>query len=122
TSTGNGTIRSTTKQPVCNDYCFSGPKPLASSVYVHALEAPSPLRRSISVTYLFPSFVPFSLFGPGEILGVKWSAPQKLVQPKWESPGRLTHGGTHEKAKDRRGSGAVAARSRPRSSQGTDSL
>src|SRR5208337_1809252 len=23
-----------------------------------------------------------------------WSAPQKLVQPKWESPGRLTHGGT----------------------------
>ena len=37
-----------------------------------------------------------------------WSAPQKLVQPKWKSPGRLTHGGTHEKAKDRRGSGAVA--------------
>jgi hypothetical protein len=51
-----------------------------------------------------------------------WSAPQKLVQPKWESPGRLTHGGTHEKAKDRRGSGAVAARGRPRSGQGTDSL
>ena len=40
--------------------------------------------------------------------GFTWSAPQKLVQPKWESPGRLTHGGTHEKAKDRRGSGAVA--------------
>src|SRR5271157_3774967 len=53
---------------------------------------------------------------------VGWSAPQKLVQPKWESPGRLTHGGTQEKAKDRRGSGAVAARGRPRSCQGTDSL
>ena len=51
-----------------------------------------------------------------------WSAPPKLVQPKWKSPGRLTHGGTHEKAKDRRGSGAVAARGRPRSGQGTDSL
>ena len=31
------------------------PEPLASSVYVHALEAPSPLKRSISVTSLFPS-------------------------------------------------------------------
>ena len=51
-----------------------------------------------------------------------WSAPPKLVQPKWKSPGRLTHGGTHEKAKDRRGSGAVAAQGRPRSGQGTDSL
>ena len=33
--------------------------------------------------------------------GFTWSAPQKLVHPKWESPGRLSHGGTHEKAKDR---------------------
>ena len=31
------------------------PKPLASSVYVHALEAPSPLKRSISVRSSFPS-------------------------------------------------------------------
>ena len=31
------------------------PKPLASSVYVHVLEAPSPLKRSISVTSRFPS-------------------------------------------------------------------
>ena len=33
------------------------PRPLASSVYVHVLEAPSPLKRSISVTSLFPSLV-----------------------------------------------------------------
>src|SRR5208337_3545334 len=25
---GSGTIQSTTKQPVCNDYCFSGPNAL----------------------------------------------------------------------------------------------
>jgi hypothetical protein len=31
------------------------PKPVASSVYVRALEAPCPHRRSISVTSLFPS-------------------------------------------------------------------
>src|SRR5271165_5997976 len=34
------------------------PKPLASSVYVHVLEAPSPLKRSISVMSLFPPFFP----------------------------------------------------------------
>src|SRR5271165_1621041 len=33
------------------------PKPLASSAYVHVLEAPSPLKRSILVTSLFPSAV-----------------------------------------------------------------
>ena len=38
----------------------------------------------------------------------EWSAPRKLVQPKWESLGRLSHGGIHEKAKDRRRSGAIA--------------
>gem|GEM_PF-4837133 len=31
------------------------PKPLASSVYVHVLEAPSPLKRSILVMSPFPS-------------------------------------------------------------------
>ena len=31
------------------------PKPLASSVYVHVLEAPPPLKRSMSVTSPFPS-------------------------------------------------------------------
>ena len=40
-------------------------KPLASSVYVHVPEAPSPHERPISVTSLFPSLdisnVPFSL-------------------------------------------------------------
>ncbi len=41
-----------------------------------------------------------------------WAAPQKLVQPKWESLGRISHGGTHEKAKDRRPGGRVPARSR----------
>ena len=30
-----------------------------------------------------------------------WPAPQKLVQPIRETPGRLAHGGTREKAKDR---------------------
>src|SRR5271166_3613203 len=35
------------------------PKPLASSVYVHALEAPSPLKRSISVRSSFPFSRPF---------------------------------------------------------------
>ena len=34
---------------------FLTPKPLTPSVYVHILEAPSPLRRSISVTSRFPS-------------------------------------------------------------------
>jgi hypothetical protein len=34
---------------------FLTPKPLASSVYVHVLEAPSPLKRSILVTSPFPS-------------------------------------------------------------------
>src|SRR5208337_4078893 len=50
----------------------------------------------------------------------RWPAPQNLVQPKWESSGRLSHGGTHEQAKDRPGSRAYPARSRPRSGQGTD--
>ena len=31
------------------------PKPLASSVYVHVLQAPSPLKRSILVMSPFPS-------------------------------------------------------------------
>ncbi len=34
---------------------FLTPKPPASSVYVHVLEAPSPLKRSILVTSPFPS-------------------------------------------------------------------
>ncbi len=42
-----------------------------------------------------------------------WSAPRKLVHPKWESLGRISHGGTHEKAKDRRRGSASAARNRP---------
>src|SRR5208337_1451270 len=37
------------------------PKPLASSVYVHVLEAHSPLKRSISVMSLFPSSFPSSV-------------------------------------------------------------
>ncbi len=39
------------------------------------------------------------------------SAPQKLVHPKWESCGRVSHGGTHEQAKDRPRSRAYHARS-----------
>ena len=35
------------------------PKPLASSVYVHVLEAPSPLKRLMSVTSRFPSSRPY---------------------------------------------------------------
>ena len=38
-----------------------------------------------------------------------WSAPQNLVPSKWESLGKLSHGGTHEKATDRRRSGAITA-------------
>jgi len=56
-----------------------------------------------------------------------WSAPQKLVQSKWKSLGRVnhggpnvSHGGTHEKATERRPSDAIAPRSRPRSGQGPD--
>ena len=37
----------------------------------------------------------------------KWAAPRKLVQPKWESPGRVSPGGTHEKAKERRRGRAI---------------
>ncbi len=37
-----------------------------------------------------------------------WGAPQKLVQPKWESPGKVSPGGTHEKAKERRRGRAIA--------------
>jgi hypothetical protein len=37
-----------------------------------------------------------------------WPAPQKLVQPIRETPGRLAHGGTHEKAMDRRPDYAIA--------------
>jgi outer membrane murein-binding lipoprotein Lpp len=51
-----------------------------------------------------------------------WPAPQKLVQPKWESPGRVSPGGTHEKAKERRRGRAIVTRSRPRSGQRTDDL
>ncbi len=39
--------------------------------------------------------------------GAGWCAPPKVVQPKCESLGKTSHGGSHEKAKDRRGSGAV---------------
>src|SRR5580700_5823148 len=50
-----------------------------------------------------------------------WSAPQKLVQAKWESVGRLSHGGTHhEETTDRRPGGAGPSRSRSRSGQGPD--
>ena len=43
-----------------NSTCLT-PKPLAPSVYVHVPEAPSPHERSILVTSLFPSLVPFPL-------------------------------------------------------------
>ena len=33
--------------------------------------------------------------------------PRKLVQSKWESPGRVSPGGTHEKAKERRRGRAI---------------
>ncbi len=64
----------------------------------------------------FPGFA--KVFGVG--IDCPWPAPQKLVQPKRETPGRLAHGGTHEKAMDRRRDYAVAEGSRPRSGQGTD--
>ncbi len=38
----------------------------------------------------------------------EWPAPQKLVQSKWESPGRVSPGGTHGKAKERRRGRATA--------------
>ena len=50
-----------------------------------------------------------SVGAPGSNLAC-WPAPQKLVQPKWESPGRLSHGGTHEQAKDRPGGRATRAK------------
>jgi hypothetical protein len=36
------------------------------------------------------------------VVSPKWAAPQKMVQPKRETAGRVAHGGTHEKAMDRR--------------------
>ena len=36
-----------------------------------------------------------------------WAAPRKLVQSKWESPGRVSPGGTHAKAKERRRGRAI---------------
>src|SRR5512135_3549517 len=56
-----------------------------------------------------------SIGGGGEALqhaqdhAMFFAAPQNLVQPKWESFGRLSHGGTHEQAKDRPGSRAYFA-------------
>ena len=46
------------KRTSLNSTCLT-PKPLASSVYVHVPEAPSPHERSISVTFLFPSLSTF---------------------------------------------------------------
>jgi hypothetical protein len=43
-----------------------------------------------------------------EAANQEWPAPQKLVQPIRETPGRLAHGGTHEKAMDRRPDYAIA--------------
>jgi hypothetical protein len=51
-----------------------------------------------------------------------WPAPQKLVQPIRETPGRLAHGGTYEKAMDRRKDYAFDEGSRPRFSQETDCI
>src|SRR3984957_17388016 len=55
-------------------------------------------------------------------LALHWPAPRKLVQSKWESLGKVTPGGTHEKAKERRRGRAITTRSRPRSGQRTDHL
>jgi len=87
-----------------------GPKPLASSVYVRVPEASCPHKRSISVTSLFPSPVPFSLSGvmnfvqksrSGRVFlprgsmawassfsGVEQAALQSGVQSHREVPGR----------------------------------
>ena len=54
--------------------------------------------------------------------GLSWAAPKKLVQPKWESPGRVSLGGTHEKAKEHRRGRAITTRSRPRSGQRTHDI
>src|SRR5271157_1680916 len=56
---GGGTSLGEWKRTSLNSTCLI-PKPLASSVYVHVPEAPSPHERSISVMSLFPSFVPIA--------------------------------------------------------------
>ena len=52
------------------------PKPLASSVYVHVLEAPPPLKRSISVTFPFPSPNQDKIIIGDFQIGSRWSDPQ----------------------------------------------
>ena len=52
------------------------PKPLASSVYVHVLEAPPPLKRSISVTFPFPSPNQDKIIIGDFQIGSRWSNPQ----------------------------------------------
>ena len=69
-------------------------KPLASSVYVHVPEAPSPHERSITVTSLFPSWrqaavnqdrpVPGPIHGPGaqdEVLAGVGASPESAPPP-----------------------------------------
>jgi len=51
-------------------------KPLASSVYVHVLEAPPPLKRSISVTFPFPSPNQDKIIIGDFQIGSRWSDPQ----------------------------------------------
>jgi hypothetical protein len=43
-------------------------------------------------------------------VAVSWSAPQKLIHPKWESVVKLCPGGAHEEATERRRGGAIAPR------------
>ena len=50
------------------------------------------------------------------------AGPMDELHDAWESLGRMCQGRTHEKAKDRRRSSAVAGRSGPRSGDGIDYL
>src|SRR5271166_5397205 len=53
------------------------PKPLASSIYVHVPEAPSPHERSMSVTSLFPSRM--AVFSPPSF-SAKSALPEQTAQ------------------------------------------
>jgi hypothetical protein len=55
---------------------FLTPKPPASSVYVHVLEAPPPLKRSMSVMSPFPSTI--SVMSP-------FPSPFSLLNASWRS-------------------------------------
>jgi len=73
---------------------FLTPKPPASSLYMHVLEAPPPLKRSISVMSPCPSPLPFSRLnapGAGPTAGL-----DRFERGMWVAPRTPPRGGFSE--------------------------